>query len=66
MGWEGETLSDNVKGWGRMVKHVGVDKWVPARGELGRWQDREVVESIWGAIEESMRFNGWNKEHAPK
>ena len=36
VGWEGETLSGNVKSWGRMVKHVGVDKWVPARRELGR------------------------------
>jgi parafibromin len=63
--WARGTLSDNTKSQGRTVKHVGVDKRVPARGQSGRWRDK-VVESIWGAIEESMRLKGWNKKHAPK
>jgi parafibromin len=59
VGWAGEQVPDTVKGWGRMVKCVQIEKWNASQGEKGRWRDREVVESIWTAIEESMRARGW-------
>lgn len=59
VGWAGEQVPDTVKGWGRMVKCVQIEKWNAGQGEKGRWRDREVVESIWTAIEESMRARGW-------
>ena len=62
LGWNGDGVPDTVKGWGRMVRTVGVDKWTPNQGEKGRWRDREVVESVWAAIEESMRRSGWTKD----
>jgi parafibromin len=65
VGWNGESVPDTVKGWGRSVKVVGVDKW-SGKGESGRWKDREVVEAVWTSIEESMRSKGWTKESGPK
>jgi parafibromin len=65
VGWTGEGIPDTVKGWGRSVKVAAVDKWTPMQGEKGRWRDREVVETIWTAIEESMRAKGWGKEGFP-
>ncbi|KAF2489493.1 pol II transcription elongation factor-like protein subunit Cdc73 [Lophium mytilinum] len=62
VGWNGEETPDVVKGWGRGVRCVGVDKWSPAQGAKDRWRDRQVVEEIWGAIEESMRAKGWGKD----
>jgi len=67
VGWTGDQVPDAVKGWGRAVKAVGVEKWssgnAAAGGQaVGRWKDREVVESIWVAIEASMRAKGWNRE----
>lgn len=62
IGWNGEGIPDTVKGWGRAVKVSAVDKWTPYQGEKGRWRDREVVESIWTGIEESMRRGGWTKD----
>jgi parafibromin len=63
VGWTAESVPEAVKGWGRTVKVASIDKWSAVRGESGRWRDREVVESIWTAIEESMRSKGWNKEN---
>jgi parafibromin len=62
VGWNGEAPPDAVRGWGRSVKVAHVDKWTPTQGDKGRWRDREVVEGIWSAIEESMRAKGWGKE----
>lgn len=62
VGWNGEKFPDTVKGWGRGVKVASVDKWSPHQGEKGRWRDREVVESIWSAIEENMRARRWGRE----
>jgi len=59
VGWEGEALPETVKGWGRAVKTVRLEKWSGAQKEGGRWRDREAVEGIWTAIEESMRAKGW-------
>jgi parafibromin len=57
VGWRGETVPQAVNGWGRGVTKVEIDPW---RGNsTGRWRDREVVESLWGKIEEQMRKNGW-------
>ncbi|KAF1983350.1 CDC73-domain-containing protein [Aulographum hederae CBS 113979] len=65
VGWANEEIPANVKGWGRAVKSVQVDKWNQAQGERGRWRDREVVEGIWSAIESSMRARGWGKSGMP-
>lgn len=62
VGWRGEDIPTSVKGWGRGVTCVQIDKWQVQLGEKGRWRDREVVESIWGNIEEAMSGRGWGKE----
>ncbi|KAF2236955.1 CDC73-domain-containing protein [Viridothelium virens] len=62
VGWRGEEVPATVKGWGRQVVSVQVDKWNPSQGTKGRWRDREVVEGVWGNIEQSMRARGWGKE----
>ncbi|CAO1603728.1 accessory factor associated with RNA polymerase II [Xanthoria calcicola] len=62
VGWRGEDLPPSVKGWGRGVLSVGVEKWSSGQGAGGRWRDREVVEGIWGRVEEWMRGKGWGKE----
>lgn len=62
VGFLGDEIPGPVKGWGRGVKIASVDKWNPAQGERGRWRDREVVETLWAAIEESMRSKGWSKD----
>ncbi|OCK82059.1 CDC73-domain-containing protein [Lepidopterella palustris CBS 459.81] len=62
VGWQGEEPPAVVKGWGRGVVSVKVDKWSTVQGTAGRWRDREVVEQVWGAIEESMRAKGWGKD----
>jgi parafibromin len=66
VGWNGESVPETVKGWGRSVKVVSVDKWNANKGESGRWKDREVVEAVWTSIEESMRAKGWNRDTGPK
>ena len=58
IGWRGEPVPDTVKGWGRGVVSLQVDKW-RAEGQ-GRWRDREVVESFWKRVEEAMRRSGWS------
>ena len=55
-------MPSTVKGWGRQVVSVQVDKWNPSQGTKGRWRDREVVEGVWGKIEECMRERGWGNE----
>ncbi|KAK5167172.1 accessory factor associated with RNA polymerase II [Saxophila tyrrhenica] len=53
VGWKGEVVPETVKGWGRGVLTLQVDKG------KDRWRDREVVEDIWRAIEGRMRGKGW-------
>lgn len=62
VGWRGEDVPATVRGWGRGVLSVQVDKWNPNVGVHGRWRDREATEMIWTAIEESMRMRGWGKD----
>lgn len=64
VGWRGEDAPATVKGWGRGVIPTQIDKYNVHQGPTARWRDREVVEGIWRAIEESMRSKGWNKETA--
>ncbi|EME43839.1 hypothetical protein DOTSEDRAFT_71605 [Dothistroma septosporum NZE10] len=56
VGWKGEVVPDTVKGWGRGVLSVQIDKGG------NRWRDREVVEDIWSQIEARMRAMGWGKD----
>ena len=62
VGWRGEDIPSSVKGWGRGVVSMGIDKYNAQQGAQGRWRDREVVESIWTVIEESMRNRGWGRD----
>ncbi|KAF1843385.1 CDC73-domain-containing protein [Cucurbitaria berberidis CBS 394.84] len=57
VGWANEEPPENVVALGRGVLPVRVDKWTGS--EKGRWRDREVVERIWGRVEEGMRKGGW-------
>ncbi|KAF9253924.1 hypothetical protein DTO006G1_8951 [Penicillium roqueforti] len=61
IGWRGEDIPSQVKGWGRGVDTFAVERWDEKNGVHGggRWRDREVVEGIWTAIEEGMRLRGW-------
>lgn len=56
VGWKGEVIPDTVKGWGRQVLSVQIDKGA------NRWRDREVVEDIWSQIEGRMRSMGWGRD----
>ena len=56
VGWKGEVVPDTVKGWGRGVLTVQIDKG------RERWRDREVVEDVWSAIEGRMKAMGWGKD----
>ncbi|KAK3718400.1 accessory factor associated with RNA polymerase II [Vermiconidia calcicola] len=56
VGWRGEVVPDTVKGWGRGVLTVQIDKGTQ------RWRDREVVEDVWSAVEARMKALGWGKE----
>lgn len=60
VGWSNEEPPENVVALGRGVMPVRVDKWTGS--EKGRWRDREVVERIWGRIEEGMRKGAWTKD----
>lgn len=55
VGWKGEVIPDTVKGWGRQVLSVQIDKG------SNRWRDREVVEDIWSQIEGRMRMMGMGR-----
>jgi parafibromin len=59
VGWKGEMIPDAVKGWGRGVLSVQLDK---GSGQAQRWRDREVVEEVWSGIEQRMKSLGWGKE----
>ena len=62
VGWRGDDVPREVKGWGRGVKSFAVERWDEKGGGVngaGRWRDREVVEGIWSAIEEGMKLRGW-------
>ncbi|EUC36573.1 hypothetical protein COCCADRAFT_34095 [Bipolaris zeicola 26-R-13] len=60
VGWSSEEPPETVKQLGRGVLPVAVDKWTGS--EKGRWRDREVVERIWGRIEDGMRKGGWTRD----
>lgn len=64
IGWRGEDVPAQVKGWGRGVENFAVERWDEKNGMHGggRWRDREVVEGIWTAIEEGMRIRGWGSK----
>ncbi|CAG8373853.1 unnamed protein product [Penicillium salamii] len=64
VGWRGEDVPSQVKGWGRGVDNFAVERWDERNGVEGggRWRDREVVEGIWSAIEEGMRLRGWGSK----
>lgn len=62
VGWRGEDVPSIVRGWGRGVINAHIDKWSMHQSASNRWRDREIVEGIWSAIEESMKAKGWNKE----
>lgn len=68
MGWRGDQQPEAVRALGARVLSYTVEKWrdpgAPG-AETGRWRDREVVESIWKAIEANMRAKGWRREVAP-
>jgi parafibromin len=73
VGWRGEPLPDNVRAWGHRVADYGIDRWRdaggaggPAAAEAARFRDKEVVESIWKAIEQGMRAKGWKRDAAPR
>ncbi|KAL1957518.1 hypothetical protein VTO42DRAFT_5744 [Malbranchea cinnamomea] len=68
VGWRGEEVPKEVKGWGRGVRTFQIDRWDEKTanvtgpgvvGGTGRWRDRGVVEDIWATIEEGMRARGW-------
>ncbi|OQD75305.1 hypothetical protein PENDEC_c007G01758 [Penicillium decumbens] len=64
VGWRGEEVPPQVKGWGRGVESFAVERWDEKNGVNGggRWRDREIVEGIWTAIEEGMRLRGWGSK----
>lgn len=64
VGWRGEDIPREVRGWGRGVHSFSVERWDEKGGVngAGRWRDREVVEGIWTAIEEGMKLRGWGSK----
>ncbi|KAA8650627.1 hypothetical protein EYZ11_002739 [Aspergillus tanneri] len=64
VGWRGEDIPRDVRGWGRGVHSFSVERWDEKGGVhgAGRWRDREIVEGIWTAIEEGMRLRGWGSK----
>jgi parafibromin len=65
VGWRGDVPPDAVRSFGHRILQCQVDKWNSSAGEAGRWRDREVVESIWKAVEGNMRAKGWKRDAAP-
>jgi parafibromin len=65
VGWRGEHIPQEVKGWGRGVLSSSLEKWNAGAGTSARWRDREVVEAIWKGIEDNMRHKGWTKDLGP-
>ncbi|KAL4986370.1 RNA pol II accessory factor, Cdc73 family-domain-containing protein [Aspergillus falconensis] len=64
VGWRGDDIPREVRGWGRGVRSFSVERWDEKGGVngSGRWRDREVVEGIWTAIEEGMKLRGWGSK----
>ncbi|KKK23722.1 hypothetical protein ARAM_007321 [Aspergillus rambellii] len=64
IGWRGEDVPREVRGWGRGVRSFSVERWDDKGGVngSGRWRDREVVEGIWTVIEEGMKQRGWGSK----
>lgn len=62
VGWRGEETPQTVRGWGRGVISTQIEKYHNLQGVQGRWRDREIVEGIWTAVEQSMKSRGWNKD----
>jgi parafibromin len=65
VGWRGDVLPETIRGWGRGVLSVQVEKWNAGAGTSSRWRDREVVEGIWKAVEDGMRTKGWRRDSGP-
>ncbi|KAK4197237.1 putative cell division control protein [Triangularia verruculosa] len=68
LGWRGDQPPESVRAFGHKVLACSVEKWRdPGQpgAEQSRWRDREVVESIWKAVEANMRARGWKKDAAP-
>ncbi|KAH8879191.1 CDC73-domain-containing protein [Thozetella sp. PMI_491] len=69
LGWRDDQPPESVRGFGHRVQAYGIEKWRESdtsRGADGaRFRDREVMESIWKAIEANMRSKGWRKDAAP-
>ncbi|RGP66690.1 hypothetical protein FLONG3_8756 [Fusarium longipes] len=65
VGWRGEAAPDNIRGWGHRVLSTGIDRWRGEGHDASRFRDKEIVEQIWRAIEENMRYRGWKKDRAP-
>lgn len=65
VGWRGEQAPESVRGWGRGVMSMGLDKWNAQAGASARWRDREIVEAIWKGIEENMKHKGWSRDNGP-
>ena len=60
VGYRGDEVPPVVKSWGRGVFKAEIDKYQgPAQN---RWKDREEVEKIWKAVEDSMLNKGMNRD----
>lgn len=66
VGWKGDGVPGTVRGWGRGVKGVEIEKWEGGEGGAGRWRDREVVEKLWAEVAEHMRRRGWGRDTGPR
>ncbi|KEY74289.1 hypothetical protein S7711_00446 [Stachybotrys chartarum IBT 7711] len=65
VGWRGESVPENITGWGHRVVTTGVDRWRGEGQEASRFRDKEVVEHIWKSIESNMSSKGWRRDAAP-
>lgn len=60
VGYRGDEIPGVVKSWGRGVFKAEIDKY-QGPGQ-NRWKDREEVEKIWKAIEDSILAKGMNRD----
>lgn len=65
IGWRGEQVPESVRGWGRGVMSIALDKYSEQAGRSARWRDREMVEAIWKGIEGNMKSRGWSRDSGP-
>lgn len=65
VGWRGDHVPDTVRGWGRGVLQMQIDKYNAGERSAARFRDREVVEGIWKGIEDNMRQKGWRRDSGP-